>query len=197
MGMCLSLYSVPQSTIDVVLKDPPLIWKLLAPDQDELYQAARKNQGGIFARLFRRSVSAADSPASIPEPTAETDLDKAWHGIHYLLTGSAWGGDGPGAFLLLGGEGIGDVDVGYGPARAVSASDVQTINAFLTDVTADSLRRNFDPDEMTRLDIYPSIWSREDEASENLDYCIEYFSEMKSFLRSASLSGDGVIITLS
>jgi hypothetical protein len=25
----------------------------------------------------------------------ETDLDKAWHAIHYLLTGSAWGGELP------------------------------------------------------------------------------------------------------
>ena len=30
-----------------------------------------------------------DDDAEMPEP--ELDLDKSWHGVHYLLTGTAWG----------------------------------------------------------------------------------------------------------
>jgi len=36
------------------------------------------------------------------------DVDKAWHGTHYLLTGDAWGGQPPLANVVLGGAEIGD-----------------------------------------------------------------------------------------
>lgn len=43
----------------------------------------------------------------------EEYLDKAWHGLHFLFTGTAWEGDPPLNFLVSGGREIGDVDVGY------------------------------------------------------------------------------------
>src|SRR5262245_61651019 len=52
------------------------------------------------------------------------DLDKAWHGIHFLLTGSAWDGEEPLCFLVKGGEEIGDEDFGYGPARILSPNQI-------------------------------------------------------------------------
>ena len=52
-------------------------------------------------------------------PGGELDLDKAWHGIHFLLTGSAWEGEEPLCYLLAGGQEVGDEDVGYGPARVL------------------------------------------------------------------------------
>jgi len=43
------------------------------------------------------------------------DIDKAWHSIHFLLTGAAWEADG----LIFGGTEIGEDgdDWGYGPPR--------------------------------------------------------------------------------
>jgi hypothetical protein len=32
------------------------------------------------------------------------DLDKTWHGIHYLLTGTTWEGEPPFSFLVAGGD---------------------------------------------------------------------------------------------
>ena len=58
------------------------------------------------------------------EGFADFDIDKAWHGIHYLLTGTAWEGAAPLNFLVAGGRPVGDVDVGYGPARAFSGAEV-------------------------------------------------------------------------
>src|SRR5690242_14594616 len=63
-----------------------------------------------------------------------TDLDKAWHGIHWLLTGSSEGGEEPLCFLLAGGEQVGDVDVGYGPARALTSSQVALWDAALSQI---------------------------------------------------------------
>src|SRR5690349_11334743 len=55
------------------------------------------------------------------------DLDKAWHGLHFLLTGTDWGGTPPLNFIVAGGETIGDVDVGYGPARAFTPEQLAEI----------------------------------------------------------------------
>jgi hypothetical protein len=50
-------------------------------------------------RLFRRGRAETATPeAATPLVLSEgegdvVDLDKTWHGIHYLLTGTAWEGD--------------------------------------------------------------------------------------------------------
>jgi hypothetical protein len=44
----------------------------------------------------------------------ELEVDKAWHGLHFLLTGSAWEGSFPLNFIVAGGQEVGD-DLGYGP----------------------------------------------------------------------------------
>ncbi len=49
------------------------------------------------------------------EPNSTTlDLDKMWHGAHWILTGTAWDAAGPLGQVILGGEEIGE-DGGYGP----------------------------------------------------------------------------------
>ena len=50
------------------------------------------------------------------EPPNYVEVDKAWHGIHYLLTGQSQGGPEPLALAVLGGEEFGP-EVGYGSAR--------------------------------------------------------------------------------
>jgi Domain of unknown function (DUF1877) len=44
------------------------------------------------------------------------DLDKAWHGIHYLLTGTTLSNRTLASKVIMGGEDIGP-DFGYGPAQ--------------------------------------------------------------------------------
>jgi hypothetical protein len=55
---------------------------------------------------------------------AMVDRDKAWHGIHFLLTGTAWEGTGPKASLLLGGK-QSTFEVGHGPARGLRPPEVR------------------------------------------------------------------------
>ena len=49
------------------------------------------------------------------------DLDKAWHGVHWLLTGSAEESSGPASDAILGGEPVGE-DLGYGPAQITATA---------------------------------------------------------------------------
>ena len=50
-------------------------------------------------------------------------IDKAWHAIHYIVTGCVWDipDDNILGHLVLGGEPINDEDMGYGPARLIPA----------------------------------------------------------------------------
>ncbi len=194
MGMCLSLSAVSNATIHAVLADPPLIWKVLAPDDEEAYQTARNAAGSWFTRLFRAKKPAVE--IAIPEPFAETDLDKAWHGIHYLLTGTAWGGTFPFNFLLDGGQQIGSVDFGYdGPARAFCSAEVLKINDALSRLDETELKKRFNPPEMMKLEIYPEIWDRQDD--DELGYCLDNFAGLQGFIRSAAKNGWGVVISIS
>ncbi|MCA9640725.1 MAG: YfbM family protein [Polyangiaceae bacterium] len=124
---------------------------------------------------------------------AELDVDKAWHGIHWLLTGTTWGGDGPTAFIMRGGEQVGDEPVGQGPARGFTAEEVRGIAAALHGLSSEILHARFDPQAMETADIYPSeIWMREgDEAFEYLD---SYFDQLKDFVLGAAKEGEALLI---
>lgn len=193
MGMCMGLCGVEDDTLGKLLRDPPLVWKLLAPDDPEAYDAARNAGRSWFSRLLGRSPPPGE-PVDIAPPMIETDLDKAWHGIHYLLTGSDWAGESPLNFLVKGGETIGDVDVGYGPARAVLSGELAQIHAALGTVTRDTLRSRFDPARMAELDIYPAIWKDEPGADDAFDYCADYFESLKAFIADAAARRLGIVI---
>jgi hypothetical protein len=134
---------------------------------------------------------------ALPEgPDDELYLDKSWHGIHFLLTGTAWGGSPPLNFLAGELEEIGDVDVGSGPARALQPESVQELARALDALTEETLRRRFDPEAMVREDIYPSIWHRDPAEDDALGYLLAYFDELRAFVRDAGGRGLGLLVYL-
>lgn len=127
-----------------------------------------------------------------PGPTL--DLDKTWHGLHYLLTGSDWGGAPPLAFIAAGGEPVGEVDLGYGPARAFVPVQVKQLSAALDALAPEALRERFDPDEMMSLGIYPEIWDRDPAEDDTLGWLLEVYEPMRGFVRAAAAAGDGLLV---
>lgn len=127
------------------------------------------------------------------EKTGHTDLDKAWHGLHFLLTQSAWGGDGPLAFLVNGGEADEEADMGYGPARTFSKAETQAIAKALDAIDVATLEKRFDPAKMAAEEIYPSIW---DEGEGALEYVISYFEVARDFVRRAAKAGDTLTVMM-
>lgn len=201
MGMALALRTISDDNISKVLADPPLIWRVIAPDDPEIYQHARaekQKQPGFLARMF--GAEPVEIATDVPDLStsngegAETDLDKAWHGIHYLLTGTAWEGAEPLNFILCGGAEVGDVDVGYGPARVFQSEDVKNIATALSGLDDGALRERFNPDEMMSLEIYPEIWDRAPEDDDTLGYCIEYVADLRRFLTDAASNSMGIAL---
>ncbi len=130
----------------------------------------------------------------LKEEMDEVDLDKAWHGIHFLLTGSAWDGEEPLCYLVKGGKEVGDVDVGYGPARVLNPKQVADWAFALSAVSAAELRDRFDPQAMLREKIYPEIWEHDPEEDDPLSYLLEYFDVLRSFVEQARGQAKGAIV---
>src|SRR5690242_18986219 len=127
-----------------------------------------------------------DQPSSEEEGDdtgGSLDIDKAWHGLHFLLTGSAWEGASPLDFIVAGGEEVGDVDVGYGPSRAFRPADLQAIARAIEPLDEAELRKRFDPARMKELNIYPGIWDSRPEVDDTLVYLLENWSLLKPFLQ--------------
>lgn len=201
MGMCLELVTVSDAIIDQLHADPPLVWALVSPDEPEAVAAARADavRPGLLARLFGRTPAPVDRPTTLSLGAGEgaaTDLDKAWHGIHYLLTGTASGGTPPLNALVSGGREIAAVEVGYGAPRTLTAAETRAFAIALNQLSDAELRSRFAPAEMSRLEIYPDIWGRDPAEDDTLGYLLEYVGKLREFLAAAAAQDLGLLVTL-
>jgi hypothetical protein len=125
------------------------------------------------------------------EPPNYIDLDKAWHGVHYLLTGEAYGGQEPESLAVVGGEEFGP-EVGYGPARFLTVEQVTKVASALSALTPEILESRFNPKDMEAKDIYPGIiWVRD--GKEALDFVLEGYQQLQVFYRDAASRGEAVV----
>lgn len=122
----------------------------------------------------------------------ELDIDKAWHGIHFVLNGSEWEGTPPLFNVVLGGEPVNDDDVGHGPARCLMPREVQDVAAALRAIPPEEFRRRYDPALLTANDIYPQIWDDEDER----DPLLEDYELLREFFLGAAQAGDALLLCI-
>jgi hypothetical protein len=120
-------------------------------------------------------------------------LEKAWHGLHFLLTGSAMEGEPPLGFLLEGGEAIGD-DLGYGPPRFFDPEQTKELNSALAAISDDDLWRRFNPAKMSADGVYPEVWD-EPESDLREEY-LSYFNGMKNLVQRAVAQKLGLLVML-
>lgn len=121
------------------------------------------------------------------------DIDKAWHAIHFTLNGSEWAGIDPFFNVVLGGEPIGEENVGYGPARGLFPEQVSKTSEALEAIDESEFRSRFNTAGLSKNDIYPQIW---DEGSEALDYIASYYLGVKETFKKATNEGKALIIFL-
>jgi hypothetical protein len=115
----------------------------------------------------------------------------AWHGIHFLLTGEAWGGNGPLAEAVLGGMEIGE-DMGYGPALYLTPEQVKLVPRSLATVSIEQLGTRYSPDAFESAQIYPTgTWAAE--GQEALEYLLHYLRPLVDFYKSGGERGDAVM----
>jgi len=154
---------------------------------------------GLLVYLYfanKRSGIKQDNASRIPAKN-ELWLDKAWHGIHFLLTGSAWEGDEPLNFLVAAGEPLEGTDTGYGEDRVFTSEQVKQIDSALQGISKEEFESRFDPAKMMEEDIYPTIWDRPKDEDDTLGYISEHFLELKQYIHRTAEHNMGIIVGLS
>ena len=151
----------------------------------------------LLARWFglKQQSAPAEPPWSPLEEPVEFDVDKAWHGIHFLLTGSDWKGSGPLAFILVGGKEIPE-GLGHGPARCFTAEEVRQIDSVLKDIDPAALYEKADPTEFSRMNIYPDIWDSEPK-EECVGYVTSYLADLQKFISETAQADRALIVYVS
>ena len=138
-----------------------------------------------FATLRPAAQKSGDGAAN------QISLDKAWHGLHFLLCGAAEPTSDPLGQAVFGGDEIGD-DMGYGPARYFTAAKTSEIAEALQSPELEStLRGRFDPDAMEQSGVYPGGWHHE-----GPDWLIDAFRNLRGFYAAASAAGQAVITAI-
>jgi hypothetical protein len=114
------------------------------------------------------------------------DIDKAWHGIHFLLTGGARGGEALAVDPIFGGREL-------GPARVLGPDEVKQAAEALAKVPTRKLWARYDAKLMTNAQIYPEFWEEKKDA---LDYLIFHFEKLVEYYRDAAKRGNGMLIVV-
>ena len=197
-GMVWTARAIDPSLISAIKSDNQLLRETLFGDPPKAFTEKLKKEGhvdlGANQELMNELKAWAEQRKAEVGDT-EIDLDKAWHGIHYLLTGSAETYGTLASKVIMGGEDIGP-DQGYGPAQLLYPEEVKAIAQLLEQTTPEMLRGRFKPKEMTRADVYPGvIWERD--GDEALEYVLDSYKKLVAFYKRAAERGQAVILAIS
>jgi hypothetical protein len=154
---------IPGSVLGEVFDDPTIAGELLFDEDDALVDG---------------------------EEPEVVSLDRAWHGLHYLLTEGEE--DTVAEQVVLGGQEIGD-DVGFGPVRYLLPGEVAAVAAHLDGTPFEVLAGRFDADRMNALGVYPEDW--DDDATLLDDLALGY-AVLVGFFAAASERGDALLLSL-
>jgi len=124
------------------------------------------------------------------------DIDKAWEGIIFLLTGSNLAeAEDPLVAILFSGQLLDEEqDLGYGPAHYLTPQQVVELNDELAKFSVEDSKEKFNTEKMMELGVYPEIW---DEGDQAFDYLSEHFLILQQFFNTAAANNEAVITYLS
>jgi hypothetical protein len=190
MGMVYVLRRATPDQLALLRTRPQLIERFLFDEPRE----AAVEATGLMDRLrsaFRFS------PRSEPIGGAREDgdevyLDKSWHLMHFLLTGSDEGTGTPTSFLNENWPEIGDRDIGWGRAWAIEPDGIRQFNDALRDVREGDLCSRFDVQKMKAQDVYLADAFEGDE-QEGCNYVLEYLTILRTFVAETAKRGCGAI----
>ena len=140
-----------------------------------------------------------------------TDIDKAWHGIHFLLNTSASEGEPPLDFLLRGGAILLEQDwkaivgIGLPDMRVFSIPEVNEISTRLSSISDRDFRAQYNPDALSSNKVYPWNWETRESfgswllarylrRSVTLNYLAHHFRMLKGLLAGAVERDLGLVI---
>ena len=191
MGVCFVAYSVSKSNLELILADPPLVWRVLDIESDANYleQLAADNRPSLLKRLFGKP-----NPAPVPqslrfseEELRVLDVDKAWDGLRLCIRQCA-----PDAPDFFEGEGqIGSFEIGYGPALYASREMIANFASALDGIEEAALLDKLRSADFK--DVYlADVWKRQDEDAKS--YLLENFRDLHAFAKHCATHEQAAIL---
>lgn len=123
------------------------------------------------------------------------DIRKSWHPLHFLLSGQASEAPWPWGAVVLGGEEIGE-NLGYGPARLLTPSQVAELADALQALGEDALMARYVPAAFEAAGIAPCGWEDPDEDAERREWLLDTFREVRDYYVAARDRGYGMVLAL-
>jgi hypothetical protein len=198
MGMtCIIRRAEPAQVLEL-MDDPARVGTFLYGEPSGVRRYQPGGFLGLLLRVLPIKVEEADpdTPMTTPDPDV-LPLEKNWHGLHFLFTGTAWEGEFPAAFLLTGGTELEDDEFDQ-PPRVLDSHLTREVDAFLATLSPSDLAARFDAERMTGLQIYPdAIWLREGPGESPLQDLIDTFTELREFVHEAHRRGNALIVHVS
>ncbi len=188
MSMLFELRQVTKDEMESLLRDPSDIsFFLYGSEPDEPPQ-------GFFRKLLgKRTPPRPKREWQAPASDMQMELHKNWHILHYIFCRQPWDGPLPAATLLHGGAELGEVDVGYGPARLLNHEEVEKFSNYLHALEKDRYASSITREELEENEIY--VYS-EEWAKEFADDLWDYVEELQAFFKNASSRGHGIVLYL-
>ena len=184
--------------IDDLLETPEdLEWFLWGEEPDEPFEGSSllSNILNLLVNERYKRKSLHEKPWKKPALSDECDIDKAWQAIHYILTETVNSGYYPRSFLLLGGDQIGTIDLGYGPARAFKSDQVKEIYDMLISFNTKRARKFLNLEGLTSYSIYVYNNLKPEQMDEDeKTHIFSHFERMKHFIETLSDENAGMII---
>ncbi len=164
MSMESSLLRVSKQELESYLKDCSLLQKKLAKEEEII-----------------------DNPILL-------QIDSAWDGINFLLTGESIETDHDLGEVMLPDLAINEEqDFGYGPALYLLPERVNELSQQIFNLGTKEMEARYDGAKMDILNIYPGNWEDKDEM---LNYLLDYFEEVQGFYAEAAKEKEALIIIL-
>jgi len=159
----------------------------MSPAQRQMALLVVDKIGGFFRKAYSQVGDLSElEPGSLGE---HLGLGQAWHGLHFLLSGSPEPTPTPLGQAVLGGIEIGE-DTGYGPPRYLDAAAVKGIANALAAVDATTMRGRFDGDAMSDADLYLDAWTEPG----IVDWLMQEFDRLREFYVGAAARGNAALL---
>jgi len=120
------------------------------------------------------------------------EFEKAFLGVHFILTGSSFGGEGVLSFIAndASGEAV-PHDFGYGPGRVFEPAAVRSIASAIESLSAKPVRTRLDSAELAS--IYPFTRPLEDDDKE---WLLAVLQGLMTFMRRAADDGVAILVAV-
>ncbi|MBZ9648916.1 YfbM family protein [Sphingobium sp. 3R8] len=189
MGIAYSLIRAKPEVVDQLRGRPKAVAEFVYQDPD----AYEPPKPGFFARLSRAGVVSDNAPVPDRGKDDEADLDKAWHLVHYLLTGKTGRVEGPLGLIADDLHPLADLDLGLGKPNVISVDATKAFAEAAQSISDEVFLARFIPEQMPTDELYMGDVVARGDHDDMKEYSLENFHFLRDFAVAAARNGEAII----